>query len=493
MPKLPTYTAPLGEGTAFGGRRATAEDFGAVDFSPMAAATQRFAANYNAAKEEEENRNVLVKQAEIRAKYSKRLDDAVITGEDLGKIRESLDADLSAVSAGLQTKKGTSTAALHAATTGQIFDNQANNILVSRATTTAKTEGSKFITGLTAQVSRDPSSLKANEGSVDAFVSTLGRISPEQKVAFATEWKQDLNVAAALAQARVDPAGARAAVEAGQYNLNTAQREHVINRAHSTEMAIRSDENYKRAEAQYARTEADAAARDEHFKKIMTGGFSMRTALDDPRLTPQSREHLIMLQEQRSKALAGQERRSDTATYNRLYESYIAPEGTPGKQYNTDAIFEAVKAGKLNTTDAERLRGIAMSQKDENGRSFASKMTGRITDVKAALRGSAEYSNQPELSEAIQQRVTTIVEEKVAELRKLNDTNRPLAGIFDPNSKDFMFTPALLQQAARDAKAARAALLPKAVPVATKADYDALPVGTPYVDSKGNTGVKAAR
>lgn len=487
MPKLPTYTASTQPGVISGGRMATAEDFGAVDLSSAAAAVRKAGTAYIQDAEEGETRQVLVRQAEIRAKYAKRLDDAALSGEDIGKIREELDTELSTVSDGLTTRKAADAAALHTANTGAIFDSQANQIQVTRATLTARVEGAKFLNTTGAIVASNPTYLPQGEKDVDAFVATLSRVPPEKRAIIAEELKQGLNVAAAMANARIDPEGTKRAVEGGAYNITPEQRQQVIGRADAEVRAKRTDEAYKRAEAEYQERERDEKARDSLFKGIMAGTVRARDVLDNPDLRPGTREHLVVFIEQRAKALAGQERKSDTATFNALYQSIIAPDGTPGKIYNTDAVFEAVKAGKLNTTDAERLRGIVMGQKDVNGRTFATKLYGRVADIKAALRQDPVMSAQPELSEAVQQRVVTLAEQRSEELRKENKSPNEM---FNPNSKDYFFTPALLKQATNDAKAARDAMLPKAVRVSSQAEYDALDPGTNYIDSAGRPGVK---
>ena len=89
MPTLPfaRYTAKPDGGTISGGRRATGEDFGAVDLTGAMHSIQKTAVDYRAQVEEDESRSVLVQQAELRAKYAKRLDEAATNGEDLTKIR----------------------------------------------------------------------------------------------------------------------------------------------------------------------------------------------------------------------------------------------------------------------------------------------------------------------------------------------------------------------------------------------------------------------
>jgi hypothetical protein len=127
--------------------------------------------------------------------------------------------------------------------------------------------------------------------------------------------------------------------------------------------------------------------------------------------------------------------------------------------------------------------------KDENGRSFGTRLQGRISTIGAALRSSPEYSAQPELSAAIQLQMAAEVEEKSAALRKAGKNPDVL---LDPTSKDNYFTPDRIKAVANDIKQRAREMLPQPPRASTQAEYDALPPG-PYIDSRGNPGVKPER
>ena len=493
MPKLPTYTADLAPAAPAGGRRATAEDFGAVDISAGVASVQKAAHGVLVAKEEDESRQVLVAQAEIRAKYAQRLDQAILNGEDVGKIKDDLNNDLANVTQNLQTKKGLETAALHAANTGMIFDQQANHIEVARASANARVEGSKFVNALGLQVSRDPSSLQRAEQDVDAFAATLTKVPGEHRTLLAGEWKQTLNAAAAMSSIRANPEEAKKKLENGEWNLSVAQREHALNRVTEEINGRRRDAAYEREQQHYAIVEQVAGAEKEHFDRIMAGTATWAAIRDDPRLqsnTPEAartREHLQMMLEARSKALAGQEKKSDPRVVRDLWLAVNAPDGAPNKIYTRDKIFEAVKDGHVNTTDANQLNAMVDSQKDENHRSFSTRLNGRIQTVASAMRSSPEFQAQPELAAAIQIELMTQAERKAAELRK---AGKAPDSLLDPDSKDYYFKPNLIKSVADDVKRQQNALLPR---VTTQAEYDALPAGATYVDSNGHRASKKAK
>lgn len=485
MPTLKTYTAQVRPAPISGGRRASGEDFGATDLSGVAKTVASAANAYITDAEESESRKVLVAQAEIRAKYAKRLDDAAINGEDLGKIKEDLTNEMSTISEGLVTRKGADTAALHAANTTAVFDNQANNIAVTRAVTEARVEGAKFLNATGAIIANNPSYLPQAEADADAFVATLTRIPLEKRNEIAANLKNNMNVAAAMVNARRDPEATKAAVQGGAYNLEPGQRQQVIGEAETAIRARRAEEAYIRADKEYQERERNEEAYDKNFKAIMGGTATRKDIMNDPNLKPNTREHLIVFMEARAKSLASGDRKSDPGVVRDLYLAAIAPEGTPGKIYTIDPIFQAVKDGKINTTDADRLRGIVAGQKDENGRTFGSRLSGRMQVIAGAMRASPEYNALPDFASAIQLEIMSRAEQRAAELRK---ENRPLGGMFDPGSKDYFFTPNLLKATADDVRAQQPTITiatPK-----TQAEYDALPDGVTYRDDDNSIKVK---
>lgn len=485
MPTLPLarYTAKPDGGTISGGRRATGEDFGAVDLTGAVRSVQGAAEAYVAQKEEDESRSVLVQQAEIRAKYAKRLDEAATNGEDVTKIRSELDNDLAKVGEGLTTRRGADTAQLHAANTSAVFDNQANNILVSRAVTQARVDGAKFLNSTGAIVASNPAYLPQAEKDVDAFVETLSRVPPEKRAAMAADLKQNMNVAAAMGAARLDPEGTKLAIEAGKFDMTPEQRQQVVGQADATIRAKRVEEGYVRAEKEYKERERDETARDKHFKGIMAGTTSARAILDDPDLRPATREHLVSYMEARTKSLAGADKRSNPGAVRDLWMRINAPDGDPNKIYGADPIFEAVKKGDINTTDADRLNSQLANSKDENNRSFSTRLNGRLQTVASAMRSSPVYQNQPELAAAIQNTMIAEVERESLRLRKEGKNPDVL---LDPNSKDYYFTPNRIKTVADDVQKQAAQLNPSSVDLRTKPDAAMeISVGQPFIDPNG--------
>lgn len=444
MPKLPTYTADLGGSVISGGRQASVADTNVADFAPVNSAVQKAGNRIVSMMEENEARSFMVKQAEIKAKYAQRLDAAVTSGEDLATIKEQMNAELSTVSEGFQTKHGSDVAAYGIANTNAIFDNQANQIQVARASMQARVDGAKFLNSTGAIVASNPAYLPNAEKDVDAFVGTLTRISPEKRAAMAQDLKQNLNVAAAMANARLDPEGTKAAIEGGQYNMEPQQRRQVINQAEETIRAKRVDANNERIMAKQAAQDLSSGARDEYFKGIIKGGTKMADVINDPRLLPADREHLIMVADAWSKRGGAAERRSDPTVKRDLWMKI-----TSGQVFNSNEILDAVAKGKLNTADGDHLVSLVGNQKDENNRTIGSRLNSQMRIIGDTLSSNPQYKYNPGMVAAIQMEFQNRVYERVSDLRKQGkDPNE----VFDRASKNWIGSPTFVQSAIDSAR-----------------------------------------
>lgn len=489
MPKLPTFTADLGTAPASGGRRATAQDFGAGGGVEMGRKVGKLAQNYLEDAEAEESRKALIASSELRAKYARALDEAALTGADTEQLKEKMQEEFSKVGENFATKRGAEALQLHTSNTDMMFDEQSNRIKVQRAAATARLEGSKFLNSASEIIRSNPLYLSVAEKDAEAFVQTLQNISPEQRAEIAQGLKKELNMASAVASARTDPEATKKRLEAGDWDLTPAQREAAVSKADTEVRARRADEAYQRAVKEYDERERDDKARDKNFAAIMDGTATRRAIMDDADLRPQTREHLITFMEARAKERMGQEKKSDPTVVRDLWLRIHAPESDPKKIFNGDAIFEAVAKGQLNTTDANQLNVLVANQKDENNRSFGTRLQARMTTVAGVMRSSPEFAAQPELSAAIQLEMMAQVEQRTALLRK---ENKDPSVLLDPNAKEYYFTPDRLKQVADDVKARTRAMggQPNPVRVDSQEAYDALEPGTPYIDSQGNAGIK---
>jgi len=492
MPRLPTRSADIQPGAISGGRRAGPEDTGVVDLQPAVRAVQGAAEGVLQGREEDESRRVLVQQAEIRAKYAKRLDDAATSGEDLGKIREELDSDLSRVTDNLQTRKGLETAQLHSANTGAVFDNQANNIAVTRATLEARVEGAKFLNSTGAILSSNPGYLPRAEQDVDAFVATLNRVPPEKRAVIAAELKNNLNVAAAMRQAQIDPDGTIAAVKGGQYNLDPTQRLQIEREAEREKRAQEADRERVKLEARREEAERVDLARGEMLDGIIKGKVRWPDIRDNPAFAgPQganAKKELFLMMEARNKEMASGEKRSNPVVERNLWMAIHAPDGDPRKIYSATPIFEAVQRGDINTNTANQLNAMVANQKDENNRTIGSHMNGLMAVVGRSLSQDPRYIGQPGIVAEIQMDYQDRVAKRVTALR---DAKKDPMEAFNPASKDFVGSREFIQGSIDRVKGNAAAV--GGVDLRAAPDqWTNVAVGQPFVDPNGNPRVMTA-
>lgn len=438
MPILQNYTAQIAPGPIAGGRRATGEDFGGgigEAVSGLGDTGRKVSAELELRQQEDETRKALVTSTELRAKYAKELDEATLSGADLAPIRERMQADYAKIGEGFATRKGADAVAVYSANANLMFDEQANRIDVQRAVTTARLDGSKFLNNAAALIQSNPLYLKAAEQDADALASTFSGIPAHMRAALADDLKKDLNMAAAVSSARVDPEGTRKKLEAGEWNLSPEQRNMAINSADTEMRAKRADESYQRGVEKERRQEANDKARDDLFKGIMSGTARRRDIMDNPDLTPATREHMINVLEQRGRELSSGAVKTDPITERNLWMAINAPDGTPGKIYTADPIFEAVKAGKMSTDAANRMLSQLAGQKDENGRTIGQKLNGLSSTVGRALSQDPQFAAQPALVAQIQLDFQARVQQKADDLRK---AGKDPTEIFNPDSKEYV-------------------------------------------------------
>ena len=486
MLKLPTYSSQGSGGAVFGGRQASAADFSSSSSGVGIDAGHRIQSAATVAMndiQEQEARTALVKSTEVRAEYARKLDEAALSGGDLPALKQQMADSMSKIGDTFQTRKGQENLQLYAANSEIMFDQQANSIAVQRAKQDAKQQGTAFMVSASKLIQSNPLYLPQAEADADALAATFTRVPAPVRAEIAAGLRKDLNMAAAVSAARMDPAGTKKRLDAGEWDLTPAQREVALNKADTEIRAARAEESYIRAEQQRQKVEADATARDEGFASIINGTFSRRQIMDDARLQPATREHLILLAEARAKAGANEERRSDPQTKLALWLGINAPEGSKNKIYNGDPVFNAVQSGKLNVTDANTANAQLAAQKDVNGRSFQSRLSTRIQTIGRTLNDSPQYKNQPELSASIQNYIISAAERKSAELRK---ANTPPDGMFDENSKDYFFKPGILKEAAAHVEQ-QALEARKAASTPVRSIEEALAVadGKLFIDSSG--------
>lgn len=469
MPVLPnTYTAQLGERPGFGGRRAVAEDF-STGLGDAGAMLSRQAKQLMADEEEGEARKALIASAEVKAKYAKLLDEAALSGADTAKLREDMTNELAKVGEGFQTKRGQESLQLHIANSQIMFDQEANAINVRRASAEARLAGQSFLANEGAIVQRNPAYLEQAIKNADAFGETLNRVPAPLRAEIVKGLKQELNQAAAWKAVKDNPEDAKKRLEGGEWDLSPDGRRALLNNADTEIKGQRADKEYQRLEKVRTERAAVDEARGKILDDIIAGKTNWARIRDNPALagmtTPEgindaanAKKEMYIFMQHRNNELAGQVKKSDPATKNSLWLRSYGPVGDLPQAYDNKDIVAAVAAGKLNTDDANQLIAVRAGAKNEDGQRFASRLGQRMQVIASSMRASPVYANQPELASNIQIELMRQAEVKSAELRK---AGTPPETMFDPDSKDYFFTPKKLNDVANDIKAREQAARPR--------------------------------
>jgi len=448
MPRLPTYTAPVQGVGGLETRRAQESDLTAAGAAgELAGGVIKAADKFLTGIEESEQRQVLVKNMQNRAEFAKRLDEAVTSGEDLDKIREEFENKQSLTLDNLRTKQGRMHADYYAAQSGAMFDAKANSIQVERSVAEAQLQGQQFLDSAAATVGGNPSALPVVEQNIDAFVSTLTKVSPQVRDKISNSLKQNINAAAAMASARARPQETIDAVKGGAFHLTPAQREQVINEAQGAISAQRAQSSYERAQKELDIRERDDTARGKHIQSIFRGTFNAQAALNDGNLRPQTLEHLMVFAESWAKS-GGVAKPSNSKVFDALWQAIHNPDAE-ARLYNSEAIFRYVASGHLNHPDAGKLMNDIANQRDVNNVKLSTKLRAQVNIIDQQLARDLRYKMRPELMAAIKMNYVARVEERMNELRK--DNKNP-AQVFDRDNKLYVGSPEFVQEAINDAR-----------------------------------------
>lgn len=482
MPVIKSYTAPLGGSTISGGRRATPTDMGAPARRSFGEGLGNAAESILATKENEETRSALVETAKIKASYAERLDAAERSGGDTAKLREDLNNELAAVGSTFETRKGRSALELYTANTNESFTQQINAVEVRRAAADAKLRGNEWLNATSVMLARDPTQLARAEQEASDFVDTFN-VPPEQRALLKQELIQNVNMSAALASARIDPAGTKERLTNGEWTLTPAQRQQAIGKAAFAERERRSEERAAEALARQQRNDADQAALNEGVRAILRGEAP---DLFDARLSGQSQENLVRFRDAMTDSLDKGIARSNPTTKRDLWLRVNADPTDPNKIVSSAPILDAVADGTLNTSDADHLITLLQNNKDGSGDTFRQRLGERMGNIVGAMRGSPEFAAQPELSAAIQNELLARAEEKVALLR---EKGRDPSSMLDPTSEDYFFKPGLIKVVAEDLKTQ--AWKDKAIDLSRPDAPNPidLPIGTPIIRPDGTPDV----
>ena len=444
MPRLPTYTAEVvgvgGVETRRAKGSAAAAAIGELGATALSAGEAMLTSIEN-----EEQRRVITGNVQNRAVYDKRLQDAVISGEDVDKIKEEFDGAQSKLYDDIQTTKGRNAADYYTAESGRLFEAKTGAVKLERAVAEAKLNGSKFLMGMADILRTTPGYLPQAEKDIDNFVATLSGVRPEDRAHYAFEMRTNANLVAAMAQARLNPDAAQRDINNGTYKIDSKQAEQVINEIERTRSAQRTDSEYKYRIKEREKRELSEAAFGEHLQKIFKGNYSDQAAIADVRFEPQMLEHVQVfakswLREQREGM-----NRSDPRVLKDLWYGIHAPVGDPRRFTDIFPVIKAVRDGQVNTSDGNMLMGLVEQQKDENARPISAKILSNVRMLESSLGRNPKYQTEPgsmALADIMMQYQADIYR-KVSEIR--NTEGGDVHEIFNPASKHYVGSESFIQ------------------------------------------------
>jgi soluble lytic murein transglycosylase-like protein len=210
---------------------------------------------------------------------------------------------------------------------------------------------------------------------------------------------------------------------------------------------------------------------------------------EDKTLSPAQKQHLSDLLIQRPRQVL---ERSHPEEYTRLYKQIIADGDDPTKTYNSDAIRESFRLGKISAHEYDALSQRVAQLKDPNNNNFEKQVAKISAQVHDSLSKSIQGSIDPVAANDAAYRFTFDMQKAIDAKRKANEDPRTL---FDPNSRDYLLKPERINAYLQPSKTALAVSADKQVAaekanMASFKDYDKLASGTLYTDPQGNVRKK---
>ena len=436
MPVLKTYTATIGPAPAAGGRRASAEDFGAsAGLAGAGKSLQDFGEKVLDQKEQEESRKALITSTELRARYMRELDEISISGGDPATLKEKMAADYARIGEDFVTKRGTESVAYYAANSEIGFDEQANRIEVQRARANAQLDTQKLLNSGAAILQSDPNALAGLVADGKAYIATYPKLSKEQITEFGTEFEHKLNLSAALSAVRINPQQALADMEAGRWNLRAPDFETVRGHADQEIRARRTQEAVQEARAEKQKRERSEKAWDRHIQALDAGAFSASAVARDPDMEPQQKIAMQNFATTHARALVEQEKPSNPAVKSELFLRAIALDTDERKLRNDLDIVEAANRRDLNIADTMMLRRIVAEQRDSANVTIGNKTNHLLAAMESALRASPKYQAMPEKVVEIMWTFRELVMERAEEKRAKGENPND---IFSPKDPKFV-------------------------------------------------------
>jgi hypothetical protein len=269
--------------------------------------------------------------------------------------------------------------------------------------------------------------------------------------------------------------------------MTAANREVAIKSAEANIREIRADERAQRQDAEYLAHKASEDASQVALTNLFKGNLKDANIFNDPDILPNKKEDLLRFKEWYTAKRAEEGNRPHPGAMMDLWMAIHVPSDDPRKIYNSDLIVRYADANKINANEAEKAFSWVANQRDENYVKLMAKLQGKMSTIRAGMTADPQWAAQGELSAAVQMEIASRATTRINELRR---ENKDPSQIFDPNSKEFQFSPGILTSVANDIRAQHRNLT---MPRPTSKDdpiYKDLPVGAAYIGPDGIPATK---
>lgn len=444
MPRIREYNVRSDVAGPVGGRRASAQDFGAGvmgGFADVDQAVARASAVIQQRQEQLEVTDLHAKAAELQAQADMDLHTELNKANPsdrsfVERYKERLDETLSKFYEGATTPAGRNYATragavLRGRLVEKAFAGQAA-AAAGKAKADWQTARNRFANVLT----NDPSAFSAimqlhNEG-IEGLVASglLPRVKAQE---LKQQGEADLAEATVRGWINTDPAHAAERLKSGAYAdyLTGDQQRQLTGEAGVAMNAMRvEDERRKKAEKE-AQEAAQMERQNEFLAKLQSNKLSVKEVLasDLKPFGPGSKEQFIGMIKQAAKERGSA--KTDPALFRNLFAGIH-----DNKITNENDLNQYVVQGRLSMEDLMRLRGEIQGRRTSEGRLESDLQKGFFDMAKKQITGSSELTGiaDPKGDELYYQFQVYVLRE----YKKQRDAGKDPVSLLDPGSPDYL-------------------------------------------------------
>lgn len=443
MPRLPTYSAKLDGGVVSGGRRASAEDTGAVDLTGAVRAVQAAGEGFLQEAEQEQTRQAIVENQRIRAQAIADLRAAEMEGRDTAPILEKLDEEIARVGEGFTTKRGAQAAEYHGQSSRAVVTEAAAVMNARRSGRQLANQARTFDAAAAQQLQIDPTALGRILAEREALMGTYsGKVPPELIAAARQEGEAVLTAASVQSVIEADPALAERLLRDVDHKpwgaLTPQQRASLVNTAQSAQTANANKKLAEERERKLAMQAAGDAAMNEMLQMQADGKlaqFDTNALLRRTDVDPDRRLQILNVHKALVKDMTQGPAKERPEVFNSLRERIDLPQDDPRKLRDVGEIWNVYAKGQgLSKEGASFLERRMRDNRSESGQKWATAEAEAIRNLKGQLDKSTMLSIDAAGGERVQS-FTVHLRERKAQFEK---EGKDPYSLLNPKSKDYI-------------------------------------------------------